>query len=31
MQNIYWKEVGLLVYVWVAFLAVQIMKVCVEI
>ncbi|XP_047318519.1 sulfite exporter TauE/SafE family protein 3-like [Impatiens glandulifera] len=25
-QNIYWKEVSLLVYVWIGFLAVQIMK-----
>ncbi|XP_052195103.1 sulfite exporter TauE/SafE family protein 3-like [Diospyros lotus] len=26
LHNIYWKEFGLLVFVWVAFLAVQIMK-----
>ncbi|KAJ6758477.1 hypothetical protein OIU74_025186 [Salix koriyanagi] len=27
LQNIYWKELGLLVFVWVAYLAVQIAKV----
>lgn len=27
VKNIYWKEVGLLSFVWVAFLAVQIAKV----
>lgn len=27
LRNIYWKELSLLVYVWVAFLIVQIIKV----
>jgi hypothetical protein len=27
LQNIYWKELGLLVFVWVSYLAVQIAKV----
>lgn len=27
LSNIYWKELSTLVYVWVAFLAVQIVKV----
>lgn len=27
LQNIHWKELGLLVYVWVGFLAIQIAKV----
>ncbi|XP_029121349.2 sulfite exporter TauE/SafE family protein 3-like [Elaeis guineensis] len=26
LQNVYWKELGLLVFVWIAFLALQIMK-----
>lgn len=26
-ENVYWKELGLLVFVWVAFLALQIAKV----
>ena len=27
MKNIYWKEFGLLTFVWLAFLAIQITKV----
>ena len=27
MENVYWKELGLLVFVWIAFLALQIAKV----
>ena len=27
LQNVYWKETGLLVFVWLAFLALQIAKV----
>lgn len=28
LENVYWKELGLLVFVWVSFLALQIAKVC---
>jgi len=28
IENVYWKEFGLLAFVWVSFIAVQIAKVC---
>jgi len=28
LDNVYWKEFGLLLFVWVAFLAIQIAMVC---
>lgn len=28
LENVHWKELGLLVFVWVSFLALQIAKVC---
>lgn len=27
LRNVYWKELGLLMFVWVAFLAIQVVKV----